>query len=97
MIKNSVKKLAFINMTEGYSYLFLLFIAMPLKYIFGIAAAVKIAGMLHGILFVTLCLLLVIAWREAQWSFKENIIIFVASLIPFGTFFTTKRIQSYLP
>jgi len=46
--------------------------------------------------FITVfCLLLVQAWSDAKWAFKENIIFFVASLIPFGTFFTKKRIQSY--
>jgi len=95
MVKNSVKKFRIINSTEGYSYLLLLFIAMPLKYIFGFAVAVKIAGMLHGILFIAFCILLVLAWREAKWDFKENIIFFIASLIPFGTFFTKKKIKSY--
>ena len=95
MIKNSVKKLGFINTTEGYSYLVLLFVAMPLKYIFEIAIAVKIAGMIHGVLFVTLCILLLQVWMDTKWDFKENIIIFVAALIPFGTFFTKKRIEAY--
>jgi len=95
MVTNSVKKFSLINTMEGYSYLLLLFIAMPLKYIFGISIAVKIAGMLHGVLFIIFCLLLVQAWSDTKWAFKENIIFFVASLIPFGTFFTKKRIQNY--
>jgi integral membrane protein len=80
---------------EGYSYLILLFVAMPMKYLLDIPIAVKIAGMAHGILFILFCLLLVQAWRETKWDFKENIIFFIASLIPFGTFFTKKRIKSY--
>jgi integral membrane protein len=95
MVKNSVKKFGSINSLEGYSYLVLLFVAMPLKYIFGFAIAVKIAGMLHGVLFMIFCVLLVSAWRETNWDFKENIIFFIASLIPFGTFFTKKKIASY--
>jgi len=95
MVTNSVKKFGLINTIEGYSYLLLLFIAMPLKYIFGIAIAVKIAGMLHGVLFMIFCLLLVQAWSDVKWDFKENIIFFIASLIPFGTFFTKKRIKNY--
>ena len=95
MVENSVKKFGFINTVEGYSYLVLLFIAMPLKYMFDMPLAVKIAGMTHGVLFIIFCLLLVQAWSDTKWAFKENIIFFVASLIPFGTFFTKKRIQSY--
>jgi len=93
---NTVKKFSLVNTLEGYSYLMLLFIAMPLKYLLGFAIAVKIAGMLHGILFIAFLILLVLSWQETKWDFKENIIFFVASLIPFGTFFTKKRIQSYI-
>ncbi len=95
MIKTSVKKFGLINSIEGYSYLILLFIAMPMKYAFGYPMAVKIAGMAHGILFIIFCLLLVKAWHESKWAFSENIIFFIASLIPFGTFFTKKKIKSY--
>ena len=94
-MKNSVKKFGLINTMEGYSYLILLFIAMPLKYVFAMPLAVKIVGMIHGILFIIFCILLVQAWIETKWKFKENVIFFIASLIPFGTFFTKKRIQSY--
>jgi len=96
MEKKSVKNFGIINSVEGYSYLLLLFVAMPLKYLAGIAIATKIVGMVHGILFILFCLLLVQAYAEAKWSMKENIIFFIASLIPFGTFFTKKKINSYL-
>ncbi len=95
MITNSVKKFSLINTIEGWSYLILLFIAMPMKYIFEIPIAVKIAGMAHGVLFIIFCILLAIAWQDTKWNFKENIIFFIASLIPFGTFFTKKRINAY--
>ena len=94
-MKNSVKTFGLINTIEGYSYLILLFIAMPMKYLLGYPLAVKIAGMAHGILFIAFILLLVLAWQDTKWSFKENILFFVASLIPFGTFFTKKKIKAY--
>ena len=94
-MNNSVKMFGLINTIEGYSYLILLFIAMPLKYAFGFPLAVKIAGMAHGVLFIAFLALLVMAWRDAKWAFTENIIFFIASLIPFGTFFTKKRIKAY--
>ena len=94
-MKHNVKKFGLINTIEGYSYLLLLFIAMPMKYIMGIAIATKIVGMAHGILFIAFMFLLMTAWQEAKWSIKETAIFFIASLIPFGTFFTKKRIQNY--
>lgn len=95
MIENSVNKFSLINTVEGWSYLILLFIAMPMKYMLDMPIAVKIAGMTHGILFILFCILLVIAWRDTKWSFKNSTIFFIASLIPFGTFFTKKKIKSY--
>jgi len=95
MINKSVKKFGLINTLEGYSYLLLLFVAMPLKYVMGVVVAVKIVGMLHGVLFIAFCLLLVQAWKETKWAFKDSAIFFIASLVPFGTFFTKKKIKAY--
>ena len=95
MNTNNIKRFRLINTAEGYSYLILLFIAMPLKYLLGLALAVKIVGMLHGILFVSLLVLMIPAYVEAKWKFRCNILFFIASLIPFGTFYTSKKIQAY--
>ncbi len=94
-MKNSVKNFGLINTIEGYSYLLLLFVAMPMKYILGVAIATKIVGMIHGVLFIAFLVLLVKAWEDAKWPLKDTITFFIASLIPFGTFFTKKKIRSY--
>ena len=95
MINKNVKKFGLINTIEGYSYIILLFIAMPMKYMLGIPIAVKIAGMAHGILFILFCILLLKAWQDVNWTFKNTVIFFIASLIPFGTFFTKSKIKTY--
>ena len=95
MINKNVKKFGFINTAEGYSYLALLFVAMPLKYMLGLAVAVKIVGMIHGLLFIAFLILLMLAADEVKWPFKSSVIFFVASLIPFGTFFTKNKIKAY--
>jgi integral membrane protein len=45
---------------EGVSFLVLLFVAMPLKYGFGVGAAV-VVGMAHGVLFIGYCATLALA------------------------------------
>jgi integral membrane protein len=90
-MKNSVKNFGLINTIEGYSYLLLLFVAMPMKYMMGIAIATKIVGSIHGVLFIAFMFLLITAWQDAKWSVKESVIFFVAALIPFGNFFTKKN------
>ena len=95
MINKSVQRFNLINTIEGYSYLVLLFIAMPLKYLLDQPDAVKIVGMIHGILFISLVLLMIPAYFQAKWKFKCNILFFIASLIPFGTFYTRGKIKAY--
>lgn len=88
-----IGKFRIIGFIEGISYLVLLFIAMPMKYMMGIAVATKIVGMTHGILFIIFLIILMQAAQKHNFSMKDSIIFFVASLIPFGTFYTDKRLN----
>ena len=65
MLSHSIGRLRAIGMLEGVSFLVLLGVAMPLKYLAGMPAAVKIVGWVHGILFVALCWTLAEVQREA--------------------------------
>lgn len=75
---------------EGYSYLVLLFIAMPIKYIFDMPMAVKVTGMVHGILFVAFMWQILKLLLSKDFSFKQAVFAFVLSLVPFGTFYLKK-------
>ena len=39
--------------------------------------------------------MLTIAVKEAKFSMKDTALFFIASLIPFGTFYTKKKISAY--
>ena len=75
---------------EGYSYLALLFIAMPLKYLADILTAVRIAGSIHGVLFVAFVVFIILMLVKKQLSVENAIYAFMLSLVPFGTFFLKK-------
>jgi len=75
---------------EGVSYLVLLLIAMPLKYYANIPEAVKVVGYLHGILFITYCVLLALVMQKMKWKLGKGFLAFILSLIPFGTFWLYK-------
>lgn len=75
---------------EGISYLLLLFVAMPLKYFADLPKAVSVAGMVHGALFVWLMFAIFLAISEQKINIKTAIKVFIASLIPFATFFLEK-------
>ncbi len=92
---NTITKIfLLIGKLEGYSYLALLFIAMPLKYIFKMPRYVLMAGTLHGILFVAFMLLLIVMFFKVNLGFKKSALAFLLSLVPFGTFYLKKLISS---
>jgi integral membrane protein len=87
---SELKKFRLINKIEGISFLILLFIAMPMKYSFGIPMATKIVGMLHGLLVFAFIYQIIEAKKEAGFTMKETVLYSVLSLIPFGSFYTDK-------
>lgn len=48
-------------------------------------------GMTHGLLFIGYVLLAVLLKKSQEWSFKTLLIVLVASLLPFATFFVEKK------
>ena len=85
--------LRYTALLEGISWLALLFIAMPIKYLGGNPLPVKYFGMGHGILFVLLVMLIMDALSKEIIDKKTSMQLFVASFIPFGTFVTDKRLK----
>ncbi|PHS06929.1 MAG: hypothetical protein COA88_09755 [Kordia sp.] len=83
-----------ISLLEGLSLLALLFIAMPLKYVWGNPEYVRIIGMAHGLLFVAYILFAIMTKFELNWKIKTLFIVFAASVIPFGTFYVDKKYLS---
>ncbi|WP_345220402.1 DUF3817 domain-containing protein [Hymenobacter koreensis] len=92
LLSSTLGRLRVVGFAEGVSFLVLLGIAMPLKYLLGQPEAVRMVGMAHGLLFVLYVLLVIMAAIEHSWSFKKAVLAFVASLVPFGTFWADKKL-----
>ena len=88
-----IKPLRILGNIEGVSYLLLLGVAMPMKYYFEMPVAVKIVGMTHGVLFVAYCVLLALCLKRFNWTLKFGAYLFIATLIPFGTFVTDRKLR----
>ncbi len=80
-----------ISILEGVSYLLLLFIATPIKYLQGNETYVKMLGMPHGLLFMLYIVLAIVIKKEMNWSNKTLGIVLLCSIIPFGTFYVDKK------
>ncbi|MFW2077716.1 DUF3817 domain-containing protein [Acinetobacter sp. ULE_I010] len=82
----SIKTLRIVGFMEGISFLLLLFIAMPLKYIWDNPILVKYVGMGHGVLFIVFLAILFVVCEKQKWSIKMFILGLTASILPFGPF-----------
>ena len=92
---NPVLFLRQVAFLEAISFLLLLGIAMPLKYFAGLPEAVKIVGLLHGLLFIALCLVLWQVRQKADWSIKRALLVFASAFIPFGPFLIDRHLHRY--
>ena len=77
---------------EGISYLLLLFVAMPLKYMAGLPIYVTIIGGLHGALFVWYIISVMVGRDAYNFTLKQTAIALIGSLLPFGTFYADAKI-----
>ena len=91
--KKALNILLKVGFAEGISFLILLGIAMPLKYIGHMPTPVRVVGMLHGVLFVWFSIALLQAKMAYGWSIKKAAIGFLLSFLPFGTFFLDRTLK----
>ncbi|RXJ68183.1 hypothetical protein CRV08_07970 [Halarcobacter ebronensis] len=94
MVNDSLNRFRIISAIEGVSFLLLIFIAMPIKYLEGNPYPVKIFGMIHGILFIIFMLSLFQTKIKKCWNKGFMFQLFVLSLIPFGALLIEKRVKS---
>ncbi|WP_309612527.1 DUF3817 domain-containing protein [Flavobacterium sp.] len=87
------KLFKFIAIAEGISYLVLFFNMLVLKRLNPelYKSLLYPIGMAHGLLFISYVILAFMIWKNQKWTIKEFLIVQVASLIPFGTFYIEKK------
>jgi len=93
VIHRAIGRLRTIALLEGVSYLLLLGVAMPLKYMAGMPQAVRVVGLAHGLLFMAFIAAVVHVAMMARWSGGRVTYALVASIIPFGTFALDKELR----
>ena len=94
MPASPIGRLRKIGKIEGLSFLLLLFVAMPLKYLADQAWAVKVVGWAHGVLFVWFCWVLFKAWKD-RLPWLPAAYAFIASLVPFGPFIIDRWLEHF--
>ena len=94
MLKSPIGRLRGIGVLEGISFLLLLGIAMPLKYLAGKPEAVSVVGMAHGVLFVLYGLALLHVKLAHRWSVRKALRPFLAAFVPFGPFLIDRELRA---
>jgi len=93
MFKTKLGRLRIIGLLEGISLLVLVFVAVPMKYIFGNAQGSQIMGPIHGALFLLFVFNTLSVGVEYGWKFRTTTWkVLIACIIPFGTFYIDRKI-----
>ena len=82
----TLKALTITGYLEGMSFLSLLGIAMPLKYMMDMPEAVRYVGMAHGVLFIAYIAMLMMVVNKIKtpvWTMPAGVL---GSFLPFGPF-----------
>lgn len=92
----SVRRLYQIAFTDGCALLALVFIAVPLKYMADFPYLVKILGPLHGVLFITL--IVMVAYTVSQQLIKARLaaLIVLLAFVPFGAFYADHLLKKHM-
>jgi len=86
MFSTNLSRLRLLAYLEGISFLVLLGIGMPLKYMYGMPKPNLVIGMAHGILFMAYCVWVYIVKSEQKWNTAKTFWATLAAFLPFGTF-----------
>lgn len=87
-------RLRWFSRVEGVSTLLLFGIAMPLKYLAGMAWVVTLVGGIHGALFVALVVMFLVAIGRVPMTPALAMTGIVAAVFPFGPFWFDRRLAT---
>lgn len=92
LIKTQIGRLRILAFMEGVSFLVILFVTMPLKYLLQMPGPNYLFGMAHGLLFVLYVMAVIQVKIEHDWGLKKTSLALLASVVPFGTFWADQKL-----
>ena len=87
MLSTPIGRVRLVGILEAISFLGLVGIGMPLKYMFAMPIAVKVLGPIHGLLFITYCFVIADTRGAAGWSAARCAKLIFIALLPAGPLF----------
>jgi integral membrane protein len=92
MLTTPLGRLRIIGFLEGISFLLLLGVGMPLKYMADMPTPNFYIGMIHGVLFILYCAAVFIVRDTHDWKIGKTAWALIAALLPFGPFVADARL-----
>jgi integral membrane protein len=92
VFRTPLARLRAIGLLEGLSFVVLLGIAMPLKYLAGMPEMVRVVGMAHGVLFLLFVAAIAQVAVERRWPLGRVALALASSVVPFGPFVLDARL-----
>lgn len=93
MLKYPLGLLRLFSILDGLSFVILLYFAIYEKRILGDETAVRIPGMVHGVIFTGFLVFLYLTMEKRQWPIKRAGLVFLCALIPFAPFFLESSLK----
>ncbi|RSN57724.1 MULTISPECIES: DUF3817 domain-containing protein [Actinomadura] len=86
-----VRAFRVVSIAEAVSFLLLLLVAMPLKYMADMPAAVSLVGAIHGALFVAYIGAAVLVRQQLGWNLTRTVLAMGAAVLPVAPFFVERH------
>lgn len=94
-MQNAMTFLRWAGCIEAISFILLVAIAMPLKYLWGKPEAVRVVGLIHGLLFIIFCAALLRVMITYRWPLARGAFVFTMALLPFGPFLIDGKLKRW--
>jgi integral membrane protein len=88
-----LRRMRWVSLLEGSTLIALVFVAVPLKHIFGYPAATAILGPIHGAAFLLYVWMLSQTISAGDWAKREIVRMIAAAFIPFGAFVNERALK----
>lgn len=76
----------------GIGLLVLVFVAVPLKYLFGQPGPVAVVGVLHGFLYMTYIVCTLILAERCRWRPLDALLVLLAGTVPVASFVAERKV-----
>jgi len=82
-----------LSLVEGISLLLLVFLTLPLQYIFGLSGPLFFVGMAQGALLLCYIVSSLVVSYKYNWPASYCLLVFIAGVIPFGFLLINKKLK----